>query len=309
VTGRVLAGLFDEAARDGPGDPTGGQNGPTHELEQRRATLLGDQVDRLVAGFPVAEPEGGTGTRTAEAVEADEADAPAGPGAPTGPATPAGPATPVGPSTPAGSTAPSEITELTQVAAMIRAASHAQRLSAARLHALVEAAVSGQHDPSAQWADEQAAPAAAREPEPAAARPEGPAKGLSAPAGRPRYRGSRVLAVALAASLAVAGIVGLVLRFGGSPAPADDVPQHLLSRSTRDILPGAFPRSQSASERIDLIYHDRLRAYRQIQLRGADGGPVATGARASARPSVPSTPSPPAALGLRLGLGLGGGAP
>ena len=50
------------------------------------------------------------------------------------------------------------------------------------------------------------------------------------------------------------------------------MPAHLVSRSTRDILPGVFPRSQTASERLDLIYHDRLRSYRALSL-GALGPP------------------------------------
>lgn len=134
--------------------------------------------------------------------------------------------------------APADVGELLHVAALIRAASHATPLSARRLETLLE---------QAYGAD---APAAATSP------------GAS--------RGATVLRLALVAAMVVL-MLGAGLVIGGIWAQRPDVsprqlPTHLTSRSTRDILPGAFPRSQTAAERIDLIYHDRMRSYRELHL-------------------------------------------
>lgn len=137
--------------------------------------------------------------------------------------------------------APADVRELLDVAAMIRVAAHAVPLSPGRLETLVD---------QAYGVD---APAAA--------------------APQIRERGSTLWRLALVAVLSVV-VLGAGLVMGGYLIPGRVVstgqrlPTHLTSRSTRDILPGAFPRTQTAAERIDLIYHDRLRSYRDLHLGG-----------------------------------------
>ena len=117
----------------------------------------------------------------------------------------------------------------------------------------------------------------------------------TAPSRRRSRAGRALLGAGLAGALA-ASVAGLVMLFGQEEAPrAPEVPAHLASRSTRDVLPGAFPRSQTETERIDLIYHDRLRAYRDLEL----------GALASA-PDAPREQhgAPTAALAGYLGGGI-----
>lgn len=139
---------------------------------------------------------------------------------------------------------PADVGELLHVAALIRAASHTTPLSARRLETLVD---------QAYGVD---APAAATSPK--------------------ASRGATVLRLALVAAMVVL-MLGAGLVIGGIWAQRPDVnprqlPTRLTSRSTRDILPGAFPRSQTAAERIDLIYHDRMRSYRELHL-GASTAP------------------------------------
>lgn len=146
---------------------------------------------------------------------------------------------------------------LVETAEIVRASTHARRLSAARTQDIVDEALGRARAPR-------------------------------------RYRGGRVLlAVGLAGALA-ASVVGLVMLWGQEARRGPEVPAHLASRSTRDILPGAFPRSQSESERIDLIYHDRLRAYRDVELGALAPAPDAPLDRRAA---------PVAALAGRLGRG------
>ncbi|MFH2010246.1 MAG: hypothetical protein ABI333_26845 [bacterium] len=138
---------------------------------------------------------------------------------------------------------PGDVRELLRACAMIRASAHAVGLSAGRLETLVEQAYG------------------ASAPEAAAPQPQ---------------RTGRVLRLALAAAVAVivlgAGLVaGGLLQRSGAPAVQERLPTHLTSRTTRDILPHAFPRSQTSTERIDLIYHDRLRSYRELSLGAFDG--------------------------------------
>jgi hypothetical protein len=135
--------------------------------------------------------------------------------------------------------APADVRELLHLAAMIRASAHAAALSPGRLETLVDQAYGAQ------------APAAATSPR----------------------RGGALWRLALVAVLSVV-VLGAALVMGGylGPRPAplaqQHLPTHLTSRSTRDILPGAFPRTQTTAERIDLIYHDRLRSFRELHLGG-----------------------------------------
>jgi len=136
---------------------------------------------------------------------------------------------------------PADVQELLCLAAMIRVSAHAMPMSPGRLETLVDQAYGTK------------APAAA----------EPPAQGRTFTLGR----------LALAAALS-AVVVGGALVMGGYLGPKrmvsteQHLPTHLTSRSTRDILPGAFPRTQTAAERIDLIYHDRLRSFREVHLGG-----------------------------------------
>lgn len=137
--------------------------------------------------------------------------------------------------------APAEVRDLLHVVAMIRVAAHATPLSSGRLETLVDQAY------GAEQTAAEAAPAAGRT--------------------------SAVLRLALVAALAVL-VMGAGLVMGGylGPRPVvsagQQLPTHLTSRSTRDILPGAFPRSQTSTARINLIYHDRMRSFRELQLGG-----------------------------------------
>jgi len=137
---------------------------------------------------------------------------------------------------------PGDVRELLQACTMIRASAHAASLSAGRLETLVEQAYGA-----------SATEAAAPQP----------------------TRAGRVLRFALAAAVAVivlgAGLLaGGLFQRPGTPSMEQRVPTHLTSRTTRDILPTAFPRSQTSTERIDLIYHDRLRSYRELSLGALD---------------------------------------
>ena len=137
--------------------------------------------------------------------------------------------------------APAEVRDLLHLAAMIRVAAHSSALSPGRLETLVDQAYGAEA--------------------PAAAAPQA------------REGRSTLLRLALVAVLSVV-VVGAALVMGGyvGPRPVTSsqkqLPTHLTSRSTRDILPGAFPRSQTSSERINLIYHDRMRSFREAHLGG-----------------------------------------
>lgn len=139
--------------------------------------------------------------------------------------------------------APTDVRELLHLAALIRAAAHATTLSPGRLETLVDEAYGAKA--------------------PAAAAPQVQAQA------RGRWSTLRRLALVAVLSVVVLGaaiVTGPYLRSGPTPAVRQPLPTHLTSRSTRDILPGAFERTQTPSERIDLIYHDRLRSFREIHL-------------------------------------------
>ena len=128
-----------------------------------------------------------------------------------------------------------EVGDLLQVSGLIHASTHAERLSPSRLNAILEEVLRGE----------------AATPQPAHRR-------------RGQLAGG-VLALAVAAKVGWL-VVGVFL---GPPPPQPSrspIPRQLTSRSTRDILPGPFPREQSASQRMDLIYHDRLASYRALEL-------------------------------------------
>jgi hypothetical protein len=82
-------------------------------------------------------------------------------------------------------------------------------------------------------------------------------------------RGLRRWAIGLAVAAGLTLAVGVGLRLAPERRPAAPAPPaHLTSRSTRDVLPEAFPADQTASARIDLVYQSRLGAYREVLLDG-----------------------------------------
>ncbi len=184
ATLRALDSIFSKEEGDTP-DVSDGAD----ELERRRAHLLAQGVDGLIAGL--ATPP----------LTSDQED-------------------------------------LLHVTALIRASVHCAHLSPARLESLVESAFG--------------------------------AKTTSSPPVRRAWMGRVAMAAVLALLLLGSGLlVGSQLQVRTREARPGPIPTRLTSRSTRDILPGAFPRSQTAAERIDIIYHDRLRSFRELSLGGA----------------------------------------
>jgi hypothetical protein len=80
-------------------------------------------------------------------------------------------------------------------------------------------------------------------------------------------RRSRVVRtiLAVAATILVVVFLTLLVRTSGTAAKT---PEHQLSRETATLIPGPFPADQTASDRIDLIYSDRLDGLRQATLAG-----------------------------------------
>lgn len=72
---------------------------------------------------------------------------------------------------------------------------------------------------------------------------------------------------AVVAVLAVAAALVLVILASLLFGRGDSLPEHLRSRETATLIPGPFPPEQSASDRIDLIYSDRLGSFRELRLR------------------------------------------
>jgi hypothetical protein len=68
------------------------------------------------------------------------------------------------------------------------------------------------------------------------------------------------------AVLAVAAVLVLVVLASILFRGQDGLPEHLRSRETATLIPGPFPPEQSASDRMDLIYSDRMGSYRELQL-------------------------------------------
>ncbi len=148
---------------------------------------------------------------------------------------------------------PAEVQDLLLLAGLIRASTHATALSLGRLETLVDQAYGAEVPAAATPRDQSSASAPATAPAPATG------------------RSSTLLRLALVAVLSVL-VLGGALVMGGylRPEPSTSarqaLPTHLTSRSTRDILPTAFERGQTSTERIDLIYHDRLRSFRELHL-------------------------------------------
>lgn len=71
--------------------------------------------------------------------------------------------------------------------------------------------------------------------------------------------------LAVAATILVVVFLTLLVRTTG---PAPRAPEEQLSRETATLIPGPFPANQTASDRIDLIYADRLDGLRQATLAG-----------------------------------------
>jgi hypothetical protein len=69
------------------------------------------------------------------------------------------------------------------------------------------------------------------------------------------------------AALAIAAVLVLVILASLLFGRGDSLPVHLRSRETATLIPGPFPPEQSASDRIDLIYSDRLGSFRELRLR------------------------------------------
>lgn len=82
--------------------------------------------------------------------------------------------------------------------------------------------------------------------------------------------------LAIAAVLLLVVLASVVLRRGES------LPERLRSRETATLIPGPFPDEQTATDRIDLIYSDRLGSFRELQL-----SPAATRARRAATANRP----------------------
>ncbi len=146
---------------------------------------------------------------------------------------------------PAPAPAPADVRDLLYLAGLIRAATHATILSPRRLETLLDEAY-GAQAPAAKTSQDQT-----------------PTQAQS------RY--ATVLRLALVAVLSVvvlgaALIMGDTLRREPAPTAQQQLPTHLTSRSTRDILPTAFERGQTSTERINLIYHDRMRSFRELHL-------------------------------------------
>ncbi len=144
---------------------------------------------------------------------------------------------------------PAEDRALIEVATMIRAASGAVELPAARRTALVEEALHRAVDKS----------------------PAPPADVV------PFRRPSRTpwVIAAVTSAIAVAAILALIFRPAPRPStPIVDVakplPQHLRSRPA-DSLIGAIPRTRSgdAADRIDAIFADRLDGFRELSFGGS----------------------------------------
>jgi len=69
------------------------------------------------------------------------------------------------------------------------------------------------------------------------------------------------------AVLAVAAVLVLVVLASILFGRGSSLPEHLRSRETATLIPGPFPPEQSASDRIDLIYSDRMGSFRELRLR------------------------------------------
>lgn len=75
-----------------------------------------------------------------------------------------------------------------------------------------------------------------------------------------RRRRTLTTVLAVAAALVLVLFAAIVLR------RTEALPEHLRSRETATLIPGPFPAEQSASDRIDLIYSDRLGSFRELRL-------------------------------------------
>lgn len=98
-----------------------------------------------------------------------------------------------------------------------------------------------------------------------------------------RRRRTLTTVLAIAAVLVLVILASVVLRGG------ETLPEHLRSRETATLIPGPFPPEQSARDRIDLIYSDRLGSYRELQLRTAAARRQASAAHAEAEHVPAST--------------------
>ena len=76
--------------------------------------------------------------------------------------------------------------------------------------------------------------------------------------------------MAISAAAAIALAVGLALADRSS----EKLPERLYARSAGQLVPGPFPTSQTAAQRLDLVTNNRLIAFRERRVRA-----VARGAR------------------------------
>ena len=72
--------------------------------------------------------------------------------------------------------------------------------------------------------------------------------------------------------LAAAAALLLVVAGGRRLRPTEAPPQELCSRSAGLLVPGPFPSTQSAADRLDRVTEDRLLALREIRYRSLAGG-------------------------------------
>lgn len=145
---------------------------------------------------------------------------------------------------------PAEDRALIEVATVIRAASGAVELPAARRAALVEEALHRAIDKSSP-----------------------PSSGVIPIAARRSSRTPWIVA-AVSSAVAIAAILVLFLRPApradiSRPTAARELPQHLKSRPA-DALIGAIPKARSgdAAARIDAIFADRLDGFRELSFGG-----------------------------------------
>jgi hypothetical protein len=113
----------------------------------------------------------------------------------------------------------------------------------------------------------------------AAARREAPlgevrARSIARAAVAEAGRHSRVHARSMRAWM-VAGVAAAALAIAwgawrARPRP-DELPRELCSRSAGLLVPGPFPPSQTAAERLDLVTANRLVAFREARFRTAGG--------------------------------------
>jgi hypothetical protein len=140
------------------------------------------------------------------------------------------------------------LADLLQVCHMLHAAMHGSVLGASRRQSALDNALDTfEQEPARVEAG----------PEPASARP----------AATGWWIGAAALAAGIAAVAITWNVVRTPPRTPTGPTRAEMLSQR--AQRLRVLLPGPFPRHQTASHRIEVIYSDRMRAYRWNMIRSA----------------------------------------